>query len=367
MATSPDQHVFFERLLLIFLMKKTIEEVYIIRLILIILLVLYHSFAPYCGSWDSLEVNHQVYSEFYSWIAKLTYSCMLESFTLISGWILGFQYINIGSTVVTFRSIIKGKIKRLIVPSIIFSIIYLLIFNPELYLTPIKYFYASLEGAGHMWYLPMLFWCFIAIILVEKNNVKIYQGIILFSLLSIISFFQLPLRINYTMYYMVFFYGGYLIGKQSIDLLKIASIKNILLFSLCFLVVFVLTQLYAIPILKLFETRYVYHTIGVLLMRIAHLIYSWCGTIALVLLSMYFIHKRKIKLSEFWIKISSLTFGIYIFQQFILKWLYYHTKFIDIVPYPYLIPWIAFGITVSISIILTIIFRSNKFGRLLIG
>lgn len=346
--------------------KKIIEEVCIIRLFLIILLVLYHAFAPYCGSWDPIE-SIKDYSDVYWWIGKTTYSCMLESFTLISGWVMGFQYKNNRKIELSLKNIIQNKLKRLIIPSIVFSLIYILIFNPHLFYDPLKLIYSALEGYGHMWYLPMLFWCFIGIVLVEKSRITALQGIILFSVLSILSYFHLPLRLKYTMYYMVFFYGGYIIGKQSLDIKRLVSIKYILFFLLCYGSIFIFTQLYFIPMVQLNNNISIEHKIiGSITIRIFHFLYAWCGTIAIVLISMFLIQKCQLKISTTLVKIGTLTFGIYIFQQFILKWLYYHTIFVNLIP-DYLIPWIAFGITLILSFFATILLRSNKYGRYLIG
>lgn len=64
------------------------------------------------------------------------------------------------------------------------------------------------------------------------------------------------------------------------------------------------------------------------------------------------------------IKMSNCCFGVYIFQQFILKLL---NK--SILPFcidAYVYPWIAFIITLFISLILTILIRTTKLGRQLL-
>lgn len=66
------------------------------------------------------------------------------------------------------------------------------------------------------------------------------------------------------------------------------------------------------------------------------------------------------------IDMSSYCFGIYIYQQFILKYLYYYTE----LPYavsPYLLPWAGFAIALVLSFVLTYLTRKTKFGNMLIG
>ena len=66
-----------------------LTEVVIIRLFLIVLLVLYHSFAPFSGGWNPIGNYPDVRA--YWWLAKLSYAFMLEMFVLVSGYVFGFQ------------------------------------------------------------------------------------------------------------------------------------------------------------------------------------------------------------------------------------------------------------------------------------
>lgn len=345
---------------------KIIEEVCLIRLVLIVLLVLYHSFAPFCGAWNTVDFMNEYPHEIYWWIGKTAYSFMLECFTLISGWIFGSQFKAKGSNVLNVKKLLHSKVKRLIFPSIVFSLIYILIFDRYLLYNPLSFIYSIFEGYGHMWYLPMLFWCFFGIVLVEKCNLKMYKVIICLILLSIISFYKLPFRLNYSMYYMIYFYVGYLIGKGNINLRKWMNIKFIGIFYLLYLFLFILSQAYINPIIQLYKTYSILsNIIGSLIIRMLHFSYSMSGIIAIVLGSMYLLDKKYIHLNRFWIQIGTYTFGVYIFQQFILMWLYYHTDIFNSIP-DYLIPWGAFIVTLILSLFLTIFIRNNKYGKLLI-
>ena len=137
-------------------MKQNLDEISLIRLVLIIVLVLYHSFAPWCEAWRPF-VGYTV-SEAYWWIGTLSYSFMLPAFVFMSGYIYAFQRETLLRN--SFKSLVVGKIKRLYVPSIIFSVLYLMLitaFDVDFK----KNIKSILEGVGHMWFLPMLFWCFI--------------------------------------------------------------------------------------------------------------------------------------------------------------------------------------------------------------
>ena len=76
--------------------------------------------------------------------------------------------------------------------------------------------------------------------------------------------------------------------------------------------------------------------------------------------------QMKIKDNAKLIKLSGYCYGVYIFQQFILKFLYYKTDF-TIAINPYLVPWIALILTIALSLMLTGMCLKTRFGRFLIG
>lgn len=63
---------------------------------------------------------------------------------------------------------------------------------------------------------------------------------------------------------------------------------------------------------------------------------------------------------------SNLSMGVYLFQQFVLKYLYYKTPFTTMIS-PYVFPWLAFGVALVLSILLSLGVRRIKVGRFLIG
>ena len=108
--------------------RNNIVEVSFIRPILIILLVLYHSFAIYSGAWHAPE--GMVYYSPYRWVAKVSYSFLLESFVFISGYLFAFQNES-SNKAKPFWSIVKNKFFRLMVPSLVFSSLYVSLFIRE--------------------------------------------------------------------------------------------------------------------------------------------------------------------------------------------------------------------------------------------
>lgn len=151
------------------ILKKYLPEVVFIRLLLIVLLVLYHSFALYCGGWEPLPNQEMIPA--YWWIGKAAYSFMLPAFVFISGYVYGFQVRTKGVQILTFKKTVYGKFKRLIIPSIVFSLLYLLVLG-DITQPITTTLYGLINGVGHMWFLPMLFWCFVCVFIIEKLKLK---------------------------------------------------------------------------------------------------------------------------------------------------------------------------------------------------
>lgn len=100
------------------------------------------------------------------------------------------------------------------------------------------------------------------------------------------------------------------------------------------------------------------HMVG----KYAKIAYCLVGIFGIYSLVNYLLNKENIKVTSRTINLSALCYGIYLFQQFILQWLYYKTTMPSIVG-PYLLPWVGLLITVIGSYILTKLCRMTKIGR----
>lgn len=65
-------------------------------------------------------------------------------------------------------------------------------------------------------------------------------------------------------------------------------------------------------------------------------------------------------------KTAALSFGVYLFQQFILMGLYYHTVLPSLIGC-YWLPWVGFVVALPGSLLIAYLFRKVRVGRLLIG
>lgn len=182
--------------------RQNLDEVSFIRPILILLVVLYHSMAIHTGNWEMPEGGTII--PVYKAIGRLSYAFMLEAFTFISGYVWAYQRETRGKKDGIWK-LCKKKSLRLLLPMIIFGIFYIFLFEP--------YYFSVMhliEGAGHLWFLPMLFECFIiGWCLLKLRLLSVW----LLSLLFLVAVFrpsELPLRLSYTLYYLPFFMLGYL-------------------------------------------------------------------------------------------------------------------------------------------------------------
>ena len=168
-------------------MKKLLYEVSIIRPLIIFLLVVMHSFTMYDGGWPLPEGIHAVPA--YAWLVNLISGFRIETIALIAGYVFAYQSIDL-NRYYKFGGFVIKKIKRLIIPSLVFSLCYYFLFMQDVYkLGSLSFFIRLSSGIGHMWFLPMLFWCFIVLWFVDYYKIK---GILFMTILAVLSLFNVP-------------------------------------------------------------------------------------------------------------------------------------------------------------------------------
>ena len=161
-----------------------LADVVIMRIGLIFLLIGTHTFAPYSGSWKALSNSSGI--SIYAHLSSFTHYISMPSLIFISGYLFGHSWVRIKGQ--SFRVFVVKKIKRLIVPSIIFSLFYYFLFYDIS--RPISNIcYDIIKGSGHLWFLPMLFWCFVITYTIYKLNLP---NKIVIPILIILSILPLP-------------------------------------------------------------------------------------------------------------------------------------------------------------------------------
>ena len=333
------------------------------RPVVIFLLIVTHSFTMYTGGvWPLPDGIHKVWA--YDKITHVAFSFMLETFVFISGYLFGIQQQRKHTPFLTFC---LKKVQRLIVPGIVFSIVYIACFSSKDFISK-GLILKILNGAGHLWFLPMLFWCFIIAYLINivkgHNNVKLVICIML-SLCS--GLLPLPFRISNACYYILFFYWGMYIYPRRQKIIDRLNMSNIILLIATFIVSYIAFSHIKHVLSECGMSTLIGKLLCAIGIKMCTIVYSSMGLIMLFAISNYALkRKHEWQCPPWLVSINAICFGIYIYQQFILKFLYYKT------PLPqwagtYFLPWMGCIVTIVTSMILAKLTVQTKLGRKLIG
>ena len=332
------------------------REIDIIRSILTIIVIAFHACCPYFSkTWSLVPTMHEENSVLYTYIGHTLYNGMLETFVLLSG----FLYANTLKSRLTI-DFCKKKILRLYIPCLLWGCIYSKLFCQDCSIINI------VNGIGHLWFLPMLLWLFILERLVNKLysiGCKDYHVFIILSIISIIPIPTLPLGLGSSLYYMLFFHCGVFLNrnyKPFISKIQAMNIWHMLIFtSCCALTIIGITELESpapnqpltLKTLLIFRTKLIH------------------GAGAIAALPIYWkiatITSKKISQHVPILSLAKCSLGIYILQEFALRFLFYRTSFC--VYFGDFSPILSVPIVLSISWFATTILTRYKTTKILTG
>lgn len=339
--------------------KIRLDEVTLMRCVLAILIVFIHAFTCYNHSWRAPEGFVDIPA--YKWLARTSCAFTLEAFVFISGYLFAFQRITLDRKT-TFWVLVANKLKRLLLPSIIFSTAYFAVFYQYKGLGNL--IYSIVNGCGHMWFLPMLFWCFIGGWLLEQVKVKDVWKLIFLVCLNLFELISLPLQLRGAAAYMVYFYAGVVVYKHKVAIKAVITPKRLLLRWALFAVVFAVLR----PMRDVLASSGDVSKLVKLAMLVGdnacQLVYASLGVMVFYCTVVYYTQRHQLK--PFTIKLAACCFGIYLFQQFVLQLLYYKASFPVLVG-PYWLPWCGFVIAVVVSYLLSALLLKTRTGKFLIG
>lgn len=215
----------------------------------------------------------------------------------------------------------------------------------------------------------MLFWCFfITYLLLHNCNINTHRRYILLLFITFIftiinPFARLPLGLGSVGYYYFYFLLGFLLRSEVLSL-PLFNSKNVFIAILLFIFSYVGYMLvrnsvvdnvdHFHKIIKLFISNSLHFFNA---MSAIFLIYGFSNSVKIV----HFLENK-----HSLIILSGYYYGVYIYQQFILRILYYKTSF-SLYINNYCLPWIAFAITLCLSLILCHVTLKCKLVRFLIG
>ena len=319
-----------------------------LRPLAVLLIVVNHVFSVYAGVWESPWAFEDANVDIYKWIQRLSICCSLQLFTFISGYLYGFQLSQRGGG--SFRQLVSKKANRLLFPYFFFGTIYYVMFNSmNNQLQIFDYLHNMFSGVGHLWFLPMLFCCFLLQWLIEtiecilRNKYNFNPKFFVLFILILCYFVSPALPdvfcIKKVFMYLVFFY----IGVRSYNAFC-GSMSKLFLFSMLYAFLFVSFQLYT-------ENK---DSIGLyLIYKVLTLSTQYVGVFFFLTLADVYVRKKN-ALSKQYSALVSWSFGIYIYHQFIIAIIYYKTAIPNVFGV-YWTPIVCLVLTILVSVMLSVL------------
>ena len=187
--------------------------------------------------------------------------------------------------------------------------------------------------------------------IVEKIKVNEKNKLIILLTLAILPYPYLPFQLYRVAYYLLFFFAGYKVWQYGDSYRKNINDKKVIAFWIIFIVIFIGLRILSAHLIEEAEatpiqTKFVLKVAA----TSCKIVYSSFGVVAMYSTAIWFTNNYKIHKS--YINIGSLCFGVYVYQEFILKYLYYYTNLPNEVGC-FALPWIAFCITLVLSLLLS--------------
>lgn len=322
-------------------MNNRLSNIELLRCFAVLSLVAWHSICVYVG-WTSFlpdiseSIGDTLITKIYKYASRvLIPSANMPLFTAISGFV--YAYLRTQGKYQDIKDFYKKKVKRLLIPYFIIGT--LVVFTIADW-KPISILYGD---AHHLWYCAMLFWCFVFIRLFEK--VPSFIKILIIVIGIVFNFVTVPFNYNILglftgIKYLPFFIIGFYLPSY-LSKLQLGGAKIIIAM---------------IWIICLFLAELMGGKAFILLRSLMFVLF------------LFAIVPTNIKVGNFVTKISSYSFGIYVFHEWIL-WNVAHIDALHpfIIKHQVLYPLIAFVLTLSISILLTKYSLKTKVGKFLLA
>ena len=340
--------------------KPKLNNVILLRSFAICMVVLYHCYCPFMISWNWIPNE---YSAKFFYALSYVMDGRMPLFIFISGYLFS-HLVNDRGKYSTFIGFIKNKFKRLLVPCLTFMGIMCLVLHEN--------YFEHLIGYGfHLWFLKVLFLCFITCWLLHKyiNNWKleVVVAVIAFGMMALPMIKYWALGQFFKKF--IFFYLGYLTYKYNNVFFYVTNtIKGLVVLTVMFVSLCVLGWL-------LFDSynwdpSFEYRNV------VAYKILSIIGMglvtpyFGLSLVNFIISHWQIEVAPTFFNKINNASYGIYLFHVLYLQIIekYYIENFISIVGNHYVIaPLLLFLFILGLSIFSTIIIKKFRFGEYIVG
>lgn len=331
--------------------ENALKDYDFLKVIATLLVVFAHITRMYTGQGVINPFNGSVILKY---ITKYIYSFHMPLFVVISGAI----YYHVRQQLGKYKDsnkFVLNKAKRLMIPYIIFGILYVAPIMVGFNFTEDNFIKYALKGiilstnSRHLWYVFMLFNAFIIFYYVEKyiNKLPKWFSILGFVGLYIISV-KLPtlLQIQSTCTYLIYFYLGYLFQENK------DKIKNILKFNSLTLISSLVLNLITLYLSLTLNTKgFIINTIS-----LCSAIFGMVTIYSIVNMLL----NTNISNNQLYQEIKKNSFGIYLFHPMIIYVLFYYLG--DKNVNPFLLVVMVFIITMILSDLFTRIIRTINLG-----
>ena len=333
--------------------QQKLIDIAILRTFAIVCVVFFHVYGMMYA--NHFPASKDIYASMYFRVVQCgLINIAMPLFLFISGYL--FVYLLQKGKYSTFGDLLKNKVQRVLLPYFIFGYIMLITtgrgFNPQ----PLVW------GAfWHLWFLPVLFWCFVIYWLVHRYlfKLKLYQGLVLLTVLLAVSLFpKLSFKflcIGDLPIWLCWFYMGMFIFQYR---------KTIEHFFVRFRLIYICLAIYFF-IQIAYPTEYMdLHWYSLL---------NQCMEILAVWYIIHNIHWEKLIITKYLVGFSNYSYGIYIFHNWIALYLVSQTMQHMFplaswaISHTIIFPLIFFIVTMMISLGLSWLTLKTKVGKLLIG
>lgn len=376
---------------------------------MILLLVVYHALCIYTGGWKApagVEPN-----AVYWWLGQLISGFRIETIALVGGYVFSYQSMELGRRLSLPRFAWK-KFLRLIIPALIFGAAYYMLFRFDAaHFSWYVFGWKLLNGVGHLWFLPMLFWCFLlswlidhALAWLRERNIKAFcaAGWALMVILAGVSLWQptgVRMGLTRVPHFIFYFYMGYWLrilmsggahtgvcagcsperssraarcaGKRY--LWAAVGLAVVYLCVLCLKLQVMKIQLPGMPWVRPDclngGTR--------LTLRALSLVHTPCGILAIFFLVWHLLYGKGDEAAvnrqpgPVLREASRLCYGIYVYHMFFMEWLYFHSPLPGMIASTaagaWALPWIVLLITLLLAGAATWLTLLLPAGRKMIG
>jgi peptidoglycan/LPS O-acetylase OafA/YrhL len=342
--------------------NNRLDNVAILRTIAIIAVVLYHVYwAFYFSTFQNYRLATVGLSSFYETFFLTWFGARMPLFIFISGYLYSYLFNNRGKYAST-TAFIKKKCMHLLIPYFIFTTLMVLCFQD---------FQAStfFGGYRHLWFILMMFWCFVFIRLFYKIKNMAVQ--ILVFILFIFGYAYVPMTLNCFgldtfLKFFCWFWLGYIVWYNREKIQFFLRTEWILLFFFiwltccCYMEFISSATWYGEDLIK---------DICLILSRIAFIFFIYSIVNKALIKGWIGIHP--------WIEeVNRCSYGIYILHLWIIRIAvyqpfrstdYYQTAFRFIVDYPVIAPILFFFVFFFLSLFITKSLLKTSIGKFLIG